>query len=41
MQQIQSGYRGVSLLIDMNIDRLLWLGTISAALAAGAYLGAG
>ncbi|MGV6813244.1 MAG: hypothetical protein ACWA47_13425 [Brevirhabdus sp.] len=41
MQQIHSGYRGVALLVYMNADRLLWVGTISTALVIAAYLGAG
>ncbi|GAB4290467.1 MAG: hypothetical protein Kow0058_09630 [Roseovarius sp.] len=39
MQQIVSGYRGLSLLFDVNWDRLLYLATILMALMAGAYLG--
>ena len=39
MQTITAGYRGFSLLVNLNWDRLLYLGTICAALSAGAYLG--
>ncbi len=39
MQTIQSGYRGLSLLFDLNWDRLLYLGAIGAALMMSAYLG--
>jgi len=39
MQQIHSGYRGVTLLLDLNMDRLLWLGAIALALVAGGFLG--
>ena len=39
MQAIHSGYRGLSLLVDLNSDRLLYLATIVFALCAGAYFG--
>ncbi|MGB7241986.1 MAG: hypothetical protein WBC93_07870 [Sulfitobacter sp.] len=39
MQSIQSGYRGLSLLLDLNWDLALYLGAITMALMAGAYLG--
>ena len=39
MQAIQSSCRGLSLLMDLNWDRVLYVGTIALALAAGAYLG--
>ncbi len=39
MEQIQQGYRGLSLLMQINWDRLLYGGTIAAALGAGAWLG--
>lgn len=39
MQHIQQGYRGLSLLMNLNWDRLLYIGTIAFALGAGAYLG--
>ncbi|MEJ6479246.1 MAG: hypothetical protein ACI86S_000174 [Paracoccaceae bacterium] len=39
MQTIASGYRGLSLLIDINWDRILYLATIVGALWVGAYLG--
>ncbi|WP_306154385.1 hypothetical protein [Roseovarius sp. MMSF_3281] len=39
MQHIVQGYRGVSLLVDLNWDRLLYLATIFAALMAGAFIG--
>lgn len=39
MQTIQSGYRGLTLLFDLNWDRLLYVATIAAALLAGAYIG--
>ncbi|WP_294621972.1 hypothetical protein [uncultured Roseovarius sp.] len=39
MQHIMSGYRGLSLLVDLNWDRLLYLTTILVALMAGAFIG--
>jgi len=39
MQQIVSGYRGLSLLVDVNWDRILYLSTIGVALLAGAFIG--
>jgi hypothetical protein len=39
MQTIQQGYRGLSLLMDLNWDRMLYIGTIALALFTGAYLG--
>lgn len=39
MQTIQHGYRGLSLLMDLNWDRMLYVGTIALALFAGAFLG--
>jgi len=39
MQMIQNSYRGLSLLVEINWDRLLYLATIVGALSAGAYLG--
>lgn len=38
MQQIMNGYRGVSLLVNINWDRLLCLGTLAIALYFGAYI---
>ncbi|MEM9552547.1 MAG: hypothetical protein AAGA05_15305 [Pseudomonadota bacterium] len=38
MQTIQNSYRGLSLLMDLNWDRVLYVGTISLALGAGAWL---
>ena len=40
MEHIQQGYRGFTLLLGLNWDRLLYVGTIALALGAGAYLGA-
>ncbi len=39
MQQIVSGYRGLTLLVDLNWDRLLYVATIIGALLAGAFVG--
>lgn len=39
MEQIQQGYRGLSLLWQINWDRLLYVGTIAFALGAGAWIG--
>ncbi|MBZ0123986.1 MAG: hypothetical protein K8F31_08900 [Roseovarius sp.] len=39
MQQIVRGYRGLSLLVDVNWDRILYLATIAFALMAGAFIG--
>lgn len=39
MQTIAKGYRGLSLLIDVNWDRVLFPAAIAAALWAGAVLG--
>lgn len=39
MEQIQQGYRGLSLLWQINWDRLLYVGTIAVALGAGAWIG--
>ncbi len=39
METIQNGYRGLSLLVNLNWDRLFYFATIFAALMAGAYLG--
>ena len=39
MQTIHTGYRGLTLLFDLNWDRFLYFGTIAVALLLGAYLG--
>jgi len=36
---ITKGYRGLSLLFDLNWDRVLYLATIAVALGFGAFLG--
>lgn len=37
MQNTESGYRGLRLLLDLNWDRVLWPVIIAAALALGNY----
>ena len=39
MQTISKGYRCLSVLMDLNWDRALYLCKIAFALCAGAYLG--
>lgn len=39
MQTLQAGYRGLSLLVDLNLDRLLYLAAIAGALLAGGFIG--
>jgi len=39
MQALQTSYRGISLLVDLNWDRLLYFCTIVVALLVGAYFG--
>ena len=39
MHTLQQSYRGFSLLMQLNWDRILYLLTIAFALMAGAYLG--
>ena len=39
MQAMQNGYRGLSLLMDLNWDRALYVTTIAIALCAGAWIG--
>ncbi|MFA3915458.1 hypothetical protein [Ruegeria hyattellae] len=38
MQTLQHSYRGLSLLFELNWDRLLFVGALGAGLAMGAYL---
>ena len=40
MQQLVSGYRGLTVLMNVNVDRIIYVVTIVAALAAGAFVGA-
>ncbi len=39
MQTITDGYRGLSLVMALNWDRFLYIGTILVALMFGAWLG--
>jgi len=39
MQTLTAGYKGVSLLVNLNWDRLLYLATIAGALGLGAWFG--
>lgn len=39
MQTIQRGYRGLELLFEVNLDRILVLVALSGALFLAAYIG--
>ena len=39
MQTIQRGYRGLELLVEINLDRLLVIGALSGALFLASYIG--
>ena len=39
MQLVMNGYRGLSLLVWLNWDRIFTLGTVVVGLLAGAFLG--
>ncbi|MDE3028593.1 MAG: hypothetical protein KGH84_09355 [Paracoccaceae bacterium] len=39
MEHIHQGYRGLSLLFNLNWDRLFFVGTLIVGLLAGAFLG--
>ena len=39
MQHIMNGYRGLGVLISMNVDLLLYVTTLALALFAAGYLG--
>lgn len=39
MHTITQGYRGLSFLVNLNWDRLLYIATVFAALMMGAFLG--
>ncbi|MEL7345625.1 MAG: hypothetical protein AAFN59_12325 [Pseudomonadota bacterium] len=39
MDVVQQGYKGLGLLVDLNFDRLLYIGTILGALMLGAFVG--
>ncbi|MGY3436906.1 MULTISPECIES: hypothetical protein [unclassified Marinovum] len=38
MQTLTHGYRGLRLIAHLNIDRMLFLGTMAAALMLAGYL---
>lgn len=38
MHAMRKGYRGLSLLMDLNWDRALYVATITVSLGAGAWL---
>ncbi|MFP4275025.1 MAG: hypothetical protein ACLFRU_08365 [Paracoccaceae bacterium] len=38
MQAIKTGYRGLSLLVDLNWDRIIYVGALALALFLGAFL---
>ena len=40
MEHIQHSYRGLHLLMDLNWDRLLYVGTLAIGLGCGTVLGA-
>lgn len=39
MQQVMDGYKGLSLLVWLNWDRLFTIGTVVVGLLAGAFFG--
>lgn len=39
MQTLNKGYRGLSLIMVLNTDRIFTVGTMVAGLLAGAFLG--
>ncbi|MDB5657571.1 MAG: hypothetical protein JWS10_186 [Cypionkella sp.] len=39
MQEVLKGYKGLSLLVWLNWDRLFTVGTVIVGLLAGAFLG--
>ena len=40
MSVLADGYRGFWLLVDLNLDRFLYVAALSAALSLGAYFAA-
>lgn len=38
MQMIQNGYSGITLLVDLNRDRLFTVGMVVFALVAGSWI---
>lgn len=39
MQTLQKSYEGLSLVFELNMDRLLYVGAIALSLVAGLYIG--
>jgi len=39
MQIIEAGARSIALLVDLNVDRLIYVGALIAALMIGAFIG--
>ncbi|MEL7104648.1 MAG: hypothetical protein AAGM21_01920 [Pseudomonadota bacterium] len=39
MQTIQAGYQGLSLLMDLNWDRIIYIATLVFALTFGGWVG--
>lgn len=39
MKTLEQGYRGFWVLLDLNWDRIFYVGAIALALIAGAYVG--
>lgn len=39
MQTLQKSYEGLSLVFELNVDRLIYVGTIALSLVAGLYIG--
>ena len=39
MQTVVQSYKGLSLVVGLNWDRMFFLGTISVGLLSGAFLG--
>ncbi|MFT5631535.1 MAG: hypothetical protein ACI82I_000815 [Gammaproteobacteria bacterium] len=38
MQTLNSGYKGLSFLVSLNVDRLIMVGALVGALYAGSYI---
>lgn len=38
MQTLTTGYRGLSLLVDVNIDRIMYIATIGGAMFLAGYM---
>jgi hypothetical protein len=40
MQLLSSGYKGLELLVELNVDRVIWILALGGALFLAAYIGA-